>query len=358
MISSSTPAPFNKGEFNIFHSVLVNAGLTPAYIRLTPDTKIPNIGWRDMRLGDPPRCLIGRDPVIGILTGHRSGRVNANSVTSLVAIDIDDKPHEGTFGRKVLAEYEATYGALPPTLTVVSPSGGEHRYFVTYGAIITRAPAFLGSAKGLDVRGEGGQIVVPGSAHTRGTYRVVNAVPPAPFPLSWSSKLARRDGLKEPGLPNAKGGTRGGRPGGGGGSIDLTPTRPDDEVRADILARCAGIHHVDYAAFWRRVALCEPALRANKATEPAHLPVASDDFLTKAIWALAAGLELTPGDFVEAVAPTLGLLAVDDLAHGNPAYSVEALAEKWVRGMARVAAVKADNRRFADRLIAANRKVA
>jgi len=56
--------------------------------------------------------------LIGLRTGNASG---------LFVIDIDNK--NGINGFETLAALEEKYGKLPVTLTVQTPSGGEHRYF-------------------------------------------------------------------------------------------------------------------------------------------------------------------------------------------------------------------------------------
>jgi len=95
---------------------------------------------------------------IGIATGPASG---------IFVLDIDDK--EGNRGYDTLADLEAEHGPLPETLTVITGSGGNHLYFAypTNQTIRNDHGRRLGS--GLDIRGEGGQVVAPGSTHPNGT---------------------------------------------------------------------------------------------------------------------------------------------------------------------------------------------
>ncbi|WP_198516537.1 phage/plasmid primase, P4 family [Herbaspirillum huttiense] len=83
---------------------------------------------------------------IGIATGEVSG---------IWVLDIDVK--NGAKGEESLAAFEAEYGALPPTLTCKTPSGGKHIYFAHDGSMSVKSAA--GILPGIDVRGEGGYIV-------------------------------------------------------------------------------------------------------------------------------------------------------------------------------------------------------
>lgn len=56
---------------------------------------------------------------------------------------------------------------FPPTLTVATPRGGEHRYY----AVSEPVPNSVGRlAEHVDVRGEGGYVLVPPSATKAGSY--------------------------------------------------------------------------------------------------------------------------------------------------------------------------------------------
>jgi hypothetical protein len=79
-------------------------------------------------------------------------------------LDVD--PKNG--GRETLAELECTYGELPPTVEVLSGSGGRHLYFARTGdpresALLNRA-----CAPGLDVLTNGRHAVAPPSRHKTG----------------------------------------------------------------------------------------------------------------------------------------------------------------------------------------------
>ncbi|MCM3886648.1 bifunctional DNA primase/polymerase [Frankia sp. R82] len=90
---------------------------------------------------------------VGIVTGVRS---------ALAVLDID--PRAGGTGS--LAELEARVGVLPGSAMVVTGSGGAHLYYRHPGAHVTSRAHSLGP--GLDVKGDGGQVVAPPSVHPCG----------------------------------------------------------------------------------------------------------------------------------------------------------------------------------------------
>jgi hypothetical protein len=93
---------------------------------------------------------------IGIATGTQTG---------FFALDVD--PRHG--GDDTLADLEHEHGRLPDTIESLTGGGGRHICFrMPDGATITNDQAGrLGP--GLDIRGEGGQIVVPPTIHPNGT---------------------------------------------------------------------------------------------------------------------------------------------------------------------------------------------
>jgi hypothetical protein len=103
---------------------------------------------------------------IGVPTGERSG---------ILALDVDlDK---GGF-----ESLDALTSSLPDTYTVRTGRGGAHFYFrYPPGSGIGLSSGDL--PPGLDIRGEGGHVVVPPS-HTTGPYTVVDDQPLA-APLEW-----------------------------------------------------------------------------------------------------------------------------------------------------------------------------
>ena len=154
------------------------------------------------------------DANIGIPTGGRSG---------ILALDVD---HPAS-----LDELEAEHGKLPATRTHSTGSGGMH-YLYRYPAAenIPNSAGKLGS--GLDVRGEGGYIIVPPSATTR-PYEVLDKLLLAD-PPAWLI-----EDLRQP---------HRGRDGGAGGittaiTAKLTGPKILEGERDDTLARIAGRLH-------------------------------------------------------------------------------------------------------------------
>jgi hypothetical protein len=93
--------------------------------------------------------------MIGVPTGVASG---------IWVLDIDVKPD--TNGAAELAKLERANGALPVTLTASTPSGGTHYYFQFDEGIRNRGSL----ESGIDVRGEGGYVIAPGSVREDGCY--------------------------------------------------------------------------------------------------------------------------------------------------------------------------------------------
>ena len=127
------------------------------------------------------------DALIGLRTGTASG---------VFVLDIDVK--NGGEGFASLEALEEQYGPLPATLTVKTPSGGEHRYFMMPQ---TDPPLGLSTGKlgsGLDTRGENGHVVVPPSKGVNGKYyQFVNpGIELAELP-QWVIELLRKPKKKD-----------------------------------------------------------------------------------------------------------------------------------------------------------------
>lgn len=122
-----------------------------------PMDKTPLVKWADMATTEE-NMLVGwwdTNPSanIGIACGKRSG---------IVVLDVD--PGHGGFDS--LAELILKHGQLPATPVSKTGSGGEHIFFKHPGIEIRNSAGKLG--KGLDIRGDGGYVVVPPSMHPNG----------------------------------------------------------------------------------------------------------------------------------------------------------------------------------------------
>jgi bifunctional DNA primase/polymerase-like protein len=106
---------------------------------------------------------------IGGATGKRSGRN---------ILDVDPR-HDGHISLELL---EAEYGSLPDTQEALTGGGGRHIHF-RYTGPLSNTAGRLGS--GLDIRSDGGNIVLPGSVHLSGSvyeYEVTHG--PDDLPLA------------------------------------------------------------------------------------------------------------------------------------------------------------------------------
>lgn len=163
------------------------AGSFSRVVPLAPNSKIPALetDWKALATSDPDRAhrlwseALSGDPLdynIGIITG-----------SGLFVLDIDNK--NGKDGSITLERLELRHGDLPPTFTVRTPSGGEHRYFKASDLDwISGGTNKLG--EGLDIKGDGGYVVGPLSEIDGQLYEMSQAVPIAAAP-PWLKQLVR-----------------------------------------------------------------------------------------------------------------------------------------------------------------------
>jgi hypothetical protein len=98
-------------------------------------------------------------------------------------IDLDT--HGGKDGRAALSDWELDTGCfLPPTLTVRTPSGGEHLWF--HGGETPLTGGKDGLLDGVDVHGgpgtEGRYVLIPGQQIAAGNYTLEKRMAPATLP--------------------------------------------------------------------------------------------------------------------------------------------------------------------------------
>lgn len=128
--------------------------------------------------------------LIGLPTGPASG---------VWVLDVDIDASKEVDGRRALQELEAKHGNLPATLVSCTPRGGMH-YFFSWpaGAEIRNSAGRIGRA--LDVRAEGGYVIVPPSRRADGVeyrWRANSLAAAIPAP-DWLVELVQEASNSEP----------------------------------------------------------------------------------------------------------------------------------------------------------------
>jgi hypothetical protein len=116
-----------------------------------PGEKVPaTVDGFQSATRDPERVVSywskNPDANVGVATGKPS---------NIVVIDVDGDDSLDAMSH--LRSLESAYGDLPPTLSAVTPSGGQHFYFAWPGVPIYNR---TGLKPGIDVRGDGGYVLV------------------------------------------------------------------------------------------------------------------------------------------------------------------------------------------------------
>jgi len=112
------------------------------------------------------------DALIGMPTGEGTG---------IFVVDVDIDPARGVDGEQSLSNLVARYGGLPDTKNIRTRRGGRHMYFTMEPGIGNSTGKY---GIGLDIRGEGGYVIVPPSPG----YTVICNKAPAKAP-DWLIKL-------------------------------------------------------------------------------------------------------------------------------------------------------------------------
>lgn len=94
---------------------------------------------------------------IGMACGAQSG--------GIIVVDIDIDDEKGKDGNDSLKEWEHEHGALPDTAMTLTGRGGNHYLYRSTGATRSR----IACKEGIDIRADGGYIVLPPSIHPNGT---------------------------------------------------------------------------------------------------------------------------------------------------------------------------------------------
>jgi hypothetical protein len=138
-------------------------------------------GWQLSATADPMLVVAlwqrTTDANIGILTGRRSG---------IVVVDVD-----GMAGMQSLVAIERAYGPTQITPMAITPRG-RHIYFKHPGGNVVVHNSASAVGPKIDVRGDGGYVVAPGSVHASGVEycwslgRALGDVELAPLPM-WAT---------------------------------------------------------------------------------------------------------------------------------------------------------------------------
>ncbi len=177
---------------------LLRAALTYARLgyRVHPTRgKVPILpGWPDAATTDP-------DTIKSWWRSNPRANVGLALGRGLVALDIDAPDGEGSLGQLM-----AELGELPATVESRTPRGGRHLlYRVPDGTAIKN---HVGLRPNLDVRADGGQIVVAPSVHpetgSRYQWREGHGpreLEPAELPAAWIEMLSSRPETPPNGRP-------------------------------------------------------------------------------------------------------------------------------------------------------------
>lgn len=146
------------------------------------DAKRPaHEGWQAQATSDPVKIDgLWRDP-FGAVIPYNAGVATGGGV---VVLDVDVK--DGRGGLDSLDDLKSRLGLDDQTLTVRTPSGGLHLYFNSRGFAVGNSASRIGP--GLDIRGEGGLVVGPGSTVGEGAYTIERDLPMKPI-APWFAHL-------------------------------------------------------------------------------------------------------------------------------------------------------------------------
>ncbi|GGV91599.1 DNA primase [Streptomyces gelaticus] len=163
--------------------------------------------------------------------------------------------------------------AIPPTVVVLTPSGGRHIWLTgPPGVPVPNSASRL--APGIDIRGIGGYLVGPGSVTLHGRYRIAPGtadLPPAPCPRALLRLL----------MPPARRPARTDRSDRGRGLIRFVLTAHEGERNARLFwAACRAYEHGNGDAL--ADALTHAAVRTGLTAHEARATIASAARLTTA----------------------------------------------------------------------------
>jgi len=144
-------------------------------VAVAPRAKRPIVRWEPFQHEPPSEDQLEQwfkrwpDANLAVVTGEVSG---------LVVLDVD--PRHG--GKESLAALESRHGKLPETIESITGGGGRHLFFAHPGREVRNR---VGIMPGIDLRGDGGTIVLPPSVHPSGKrYRWKRGHAPGDRPIA------------------------------------------------------------------------------------------------------------------------------------------------------------------------------
>jgi len=199
---------------------------------------------------------------IGLVTGSRSG---------LVVLDVDVDPEKAIDGEATLAGLVARYEPLPITAEARTGRGGRHLYFKHPGHLVKTQAGALGL--GLDIRGDGGQVIAPPSLHPNGTtYAWIEGRSPDEVGQADLPAWIESGSATEPTTPDHPSDSVLAR---------LLNDPPQEGQRHDWLTRVAG----SYASSTHDFSQYTAQVKVANASTPSPLPDREVEGIVKGIWA-------------------------------------------------------------------------
>lgn len=148
---------------NTLDTAISYAQLGIRVVPIKPGHKYPGIdNWQNLATDDTDVVTSWwsgdyKSYGIGIATGR-------TKYGQIFVVDVDDRDEYR--GSDTLHDLEQRYGALPETVTAITGTGGQHLYF--YSPVEVRNDAGSRLGVGLDIRGEGGQVLAAPTTHPNG----------------------------------------------------------------------------------------------------------------------------------------------------------------------------------------------
>ncbi|HVV43170.1 MAG TPA: bifunctional DNA primase/polymerase [Nitrobacter sp.] len=184
-MTTEVPPPADSASINLQWALFYVAKGWEVF-PVPPGTKA---GYSDLKVEITGRPWgASKDPAVvrSIFETHPEAWIGARTgaVSGMIAADIDTLNGHKYDGFASLEKLEAQHGKLPPTLRARSPSGSEHIIFDHPGFHV---PCSVGTDKkglapGIDIKGDGGIIILPPSGDPEKGLR--NWITPPDFPLA------------------------------------------------------------------------------------------------------------------------------------------------------------------------------